>query len=368
MSRDRLDVLDRFVPLFEPLEPSFEGFLRRRDRRRRRQRLTAGVVGLAVFAAAVWMVAAAGSFGNKGTPAVTGPTAPPASERVGFVGLPPEGAEPSRPESGERVLTLIGRSPPPGGDLDRLWVYADGRIVWDRGGDHPYGANALTTGLLEQRLTPEGVELLRSEVLATGLFERDAAFVSQDGAPWLTILVRDGERVVRVHWARPRLQEDDAVTPTPEQRSALERVDALLTDPASWLPASAWVDREIRAYVPSTFAFCFTGAGQSPSPSLILDSLPERVRALLLTKDLTGYPFHHGVITCAAVTTEEARALAERIEATGAERNQVLNTYRLDYRYTKRGTPRWSISVYFEPYLPHGEFLVCSPCRREVPG
>jgi Tol biopolymer transport system component len=75
---DRFDVLERFAPLFDAPEPSFEDFLHRRDRKRRNQRITAGVVGIAVFVAAVWIVTSGGSF-NRTQPAVTGPTVPPAS-------------------------------------------------------------------------------------------------------------------------------------------------------------------------------------------------------------------------------------------------------------------------------------------------
>ncbi len=53
MSNNRFDVLERFAPLFEAPEPSFEGFLRRRDRTRRNQRIAAGAVGMAVFLASV---------------------------------------------------------------------------------------------------------------------------------------------------------------------------------------------------------------------------------------------------------------------------------------------------------------------------
>ena len=70
MSNDRFDVLDRLAPLFEAPEPSFEAFLRRRDRKRRNQRIAAGVVGIAVFVAAVWIVTSVGSFDRTQTPAV----------------------------------------------------------------------------------------------------------------------------------------------------------------------------------------------------------------------------------------------------------------------------------------------------------
>ena len=51
--------------------------LHRRDRKRRNQRIVAGVVGIAVFVAAVWIVTSGGAF-DRSTPAVpgaeTGPT------------------------------------------------------------------------------------------------------------------------------------------------------------------------------------------------------------------------------------------------------------------------------------------------------
>jgi len=48
--------------------------LRRRDRKRRNQRIAAGVVGIGVFVAAVWIVTSGGPFERTAAPAVTGPT------------------------------------------------------------------------------------------------------------------------------------------------------------------------------------------------------------------------------------------------------------------------------------------------------
>ena len=48
---------------------SFDDLGRRRDRKRRNQRIAAGVVGIAVFVAAVWVVTTAGSFDRTTTPA-----------------------------------------------------------------------------------------------------------------------------------------------------------------------------------------------------------------------------------------------------------------------------------------------------------
>ena len=90
MSNDRFDVLDRLAPLFEAPEPSFEAFLRRRDRKRRNQRISAGVVGIAVFVAAIWIVTSSLSFDRTETPAVPGPalTGPTESSGPGAGSLP----------------------------------------------------------------------------------------------------------------------------------------------------------------------------------------------------------------------------------------------------------------------------------------
>ena len=48
---------------------SKESFLRRRDRKRRNQRITAGVVGIAMFVAAVWIVTSGGSSDRTQRPA-----------------------------------------------------------------------------------------------------------------------------------------------------------------------------------------------------------------------------------------------------------------------------------------------------------
>ena len=99
---------------------------------------------------------------------------------MGFIGLPPEGATPSTPE-GELVVSISRvRHTGHARRVDRLssarstgcrrsascWVLADGRLIWQKYEDLPEGANSLSTGLLEQRLTPEGVELMRSEATA----------------------------------------------------------------------------------------------------------------------------------------------------------------------------------------------------------
>jgi hypothetical protein len=87
---DERERYERAFRQFQMTEPAWEILVDRRDRKRRNQRITAGVVGIAVFVAAVWIVTSVGSLDRSETsvvpggdvtgPAVTGPmeTVPPA--------------------------------------------------------------------------------------------------------------------------------------------------------------------------------------------------------------------------------------------------------------------------------------------------
>ena len=296
----------------------------------------------------------------------------------GFIGLPPQGAAPSTPESGELVLSYLGRPTTlvtlgfP--NYYRAWVYADGRLIWDREGAHPFGGSEQTTGFLEQRLTPEGVELLRSEIISTGLFGHDLALVSGHGLHhWGAIQVRNGDRLVEVEWDTRtfltwRENEDRARfrDATPEQASALERLSARLTDPASWLPASAWDDREIRAYVPSRVAICAQGydppiepSNEPPpiEPSEIFALLPGPAKDVLRAKGRTNPD------KCYEVTAEEARAIAGALDDAGLERDdpEVWQAYTIDAPEPIRKQGWKQGIVFFLTMLPHGE-VICSHC------
>jgi hypothetical protein len=289
----------------------------------------------------------------------------------GFIGLAPLGTTPSTPESGElEIFYWVDRGAPGVAEgRSRNWVYADGRLLSLRGG-----------GLLEQRLTPEGLELLRSEILSTGQFSHEPppppppppcpkGETSGDngcappqplpppGEPlevpfFTTIEVRDVGRLSRV-----------------DRASDLYRLEERLTDPASWLPASAWVDRERRAYVPSTYAVCYGGwpPDQPIEPSRLLTLLPPAAEDLLQAKDRTqkeglfGSPgdFHVVVDHCSDVTNEEAHMLAQVFDDAGFE--PFMPASRLGYRFETPGQNEKNAQIYFEPYLPHGE-VICSVC------
>jgi dipeptidyl aminopeptidase/acylaminoacyl peptidase len=70
---DTRPLLERVMERVELRPFTLEGFHDRRDRKRRNQRIAAGVVGMAVFVAAVWIVTSVGSLDRSETPAVPGP-------------------------------------------------------------------------------------------------------------------------------------------------------------------------------------------------------------------------------------------------------------------------------------------------------
>jgi hypothetical protein len=81
---DEREIVRVAVERLAPPEPAYERLVERRDRNRRNKRITAGIVGMAVFVAAVWIVTSGLSFDRTQTPIAprpveTGPTqtAPP---------------------------------------------------------------------------------------------------------------------------------------------------------------------------------------------------------------------------------------------------------------------------------------------------
>jgi Tol biopolymer transport system component len=72
------DLLERIGERFTFPDDMFERLERRRDRKRRNKRIAAGVVGIAVFVAAVWIVTTGGSFNRTQQPAVQPTPTPPA--------------------------------------------------------------------------------------------------------------------------------------------------------------------------------------------------------------------------------------------------------------------------------------------------
>jgi hypothetical protein len=312
----------------------------------RRHRWPIVAVAAAVVAVLVSALVLAIRHGPTERDPATPPTAPAdvVAGRVGFVGLPPPGAIPSTPEVGELVVFVQG--PEVG---SRTWVYADGRLIWHRYADLPEGATPYFTGFLEQRLTPEGVELLRSETAS--LLDGDQLRPDRaervpnlrQPCPWVDcrLLVRDGSSLVSVPWPG----EDSPVL-------------ARINDLGSWLPASAWEDPEIKAYVPSRYSVCY----DSEAPGF--DRMPQLVQDLFSDawRDPASPTFN-----CADLTTEEARSLVDAVDDAGLGRDNLGEPgYSLEYPIDIDGdfpfaSNRLTLAFGFEPYLPHFE-VYCQNC------
>jgi hypothetical protein len=390
----------------------YDALLRRRDRNRRNQRIAAGVVGIAVFVAAVWIVTSGLSLDRSETSVVpgggvTGPTGSlvPNSTGVNVINLPPEGAPPSSPEHGELVLSVEGRGIAADSALTRMYLYADGRLIWWREGDLPPGATG--HDILEQRLTPEGVELVRSEVVSSRLIDPDpdsGVMVDGEADPdpfaFLGFMrVRDADRLVGREFAHegydtggPHRVGETTCRPawgcahiaTAEEESAIKRLTTRLADPASWLPASAWADQGIKIYVPTTYRVCYGGTAGTIKRDRLLHAIPGPVQELLEARDAekNEADFNEYIsfgdwvdgaratAYCSELTTEEARDVVRGLDDAGFEREQFPT-------YANGPTNRWYAHATFEyifsvpdptgeaalwidPNFPHG--AVCITC------
>jgi hypothetical protein len=295
---DLKELLDREARRVDEAPDALGSVLRRRDRKRGNQRIAAGVVGIGVFVAAVWIVSGVASLDRGDTtvvpagsgttgPAETGPalTTRPTGD---YVWLPPEGVEPSTPARGTVIREEDGIHP-----WRYTQVYADGRVIWfAQTGYTGNTTTAPTIGWLERRLTPEGIHLLRSGEVSVG-------------PPWL-------------------------------------------------LPATAWEDTEVEWYVPSRYVVC--GDWHETFPLL-----PQRTQDLLqgytsdeaVTRGEVDYGAGGRGVACPAVTIEEARALDETFREVGFERSETAGGLVYDIPDVA--------SIGLIPLLPDGSFHQCCP-------
>jgi hypothetical protein len=121
-------------------------------------------------------------------------------------------------------------------------LYADGRLL-------RYPSSDVHGGIAELRLTPEGVELVRSAFFSAGL---DAGLTPTDvwSACLCVIKARDesGRLVFSGDMPSAQSQQVDL-----EIQGEVDRLIEFITHLDASLPATAWADREIKAYVPSRY-------------------------------------------------------------------------------------------------------------------
>jgi hypothetical protein len=363
---DEHELVRRAVERLAPPEPAFDRLLDRRDRRRRNER-TAALVGIAVFAATAWAVANSEPRRTV-QPAVPRPTTVRVPEPVpeatypgpvGLTGLPSPGSTPSSPTKGQLVLHFgFAHTAGDPGNF-RLNLYEDGRLIWNRLGDGRT-RTAKPTGWIEQRLTAEGVDLIRSEVLSTGLFDRDLHFSGGEGLFSGAVEVQDGDLRVLVTWGDVGAIDLDGVervVPTREQATALRRLDARLLNTAAWLPASAWEDQELRPFVPSMFSICYDTEADIGLEG-VLAQFPREADDLLRSWQPTYEAIRGGAdsptgidIWCSRAPTEQARSLARVLD--DARSQEIEGQGELGYVFGGDDPETADVILWFGAVLPH---------------
>jgi hypothetical protein len=274
----------------------------------------------------------------------------------GFIGLPPERAIPSAPTLGRLVASywIVTGDTLSNPRRVKAWLYADGRLIWQRENDPrlprpPEAANRWSSGLVEQRLTRTGVDRLRSEIVASGLFDRELTLILGDDEPCLSFIqVRRGGTLTALRWTGGQCAVHDARPATSRHARAVTRLKAQLADPAAWLPAGAWKQQRFRAFVPSRFAIGFWSTGGSRELSEILAPLPRPAQ-----EALRGLSWREGIVgPTAPVTTNQARQLDKALAAAGLIRKR--GAFVLSYRFENEATGE-TLSLTLGPLLPHGE-------------
>jgi hypothetical protein len=276
----------------------------------RRARSSRGLVALAAAAIVVALAVAGIAIRNDDRSRVD--TTPPDTAPPRLIPLPPEGATPSAPVTGVPLLSLQaceGPSSLPWSGI--LALYADGRLLWHTYDDpfegDPSGGNdpRPKTGWLEQRLTPEGTELLRSELVSSGLLSprQEPTYTCPPGS--YRADARTGDHYEFYVGKLPR--------------DLVERI----AEPASWLPASAWEDRAVRPFVAASYSVCISGLEPRISVAEIATALPARVGDLVRARDWAENHWGPALwIWCTVMTTEDARTFAEALDAAALARNE----------------------------------------------
>ena len=273
--------------------------------------------------------------------------------QVGIMGLPPVGAAPSTPETGELIVHMWS-SQTSTAPWMRIFVYADGRLITQREGWTASGprdeALYRETSYLERRLTPEGVEALWDYARSSGLFEADGEVVLNVGdvrstCP-RTLQVRNGDHLVSVTCTDGRNDGDPQDEATPEQLGWIVRLQDRLIDPASWLAPSAWEDYTATPYVASRYMVCIWYGESSVLPEAAVEVLAEGTPAT--------HPHDPDNTSCTTLTTEQARQLTTALDEVGTRREgkAEISYFLVDAAGDDAG------NMMLTPYLPHGQ----APC------
>ena len=315
-----METMKLLAPVGDPVRAEVEDAVIREARRHaRRRRLRSGGLGAVV----VGLVAAAWVLNALSSVQLTTPT---------FVDLPPDGAPPSAPAAGELVVEYPTENV-------RAWLYGDGRLITMRmyGTFNEHGWP--NSGFLEQRLTPSGVEMIRSYV---------AAHVSEPVEE--TRPANERGRDVRVRVGDKLYRRSGTYGP-PYWRCNWGGCEKYITDLNSVLPASAWVNKEYRQYVPTRYRICaYAGRNGHDAPvELVRAALPAEVREVFTPGAAAASGWG-----CVHVSPDTARTAETSLVAAGfpAEQRTVQQ-----YTFTipVPDGREYTGSVMIGPVLPNGD-------------
>lgn len=131
-------------------------------------------------------------------------------------------------------------------------------------------------------------------------------------------------------------------------------------------PEDVWAEAEWRPYVPAEYAVCHWEQGDTSgrwvAASAVLAELPPAARTLLRDRQrpFTGFSFDptrdppglQGPVECFALTTEEADRLVE------VSFQPDLRRYRADGAILTFVGERRDVEMWIQPVMPHGEFVL----------
>jgi hypothetical protein len=303
-------------------------------------------------------------FGPPGSaePSVVASASPGPVDVSEIRGLPPEGTTPSDPTLSELVLRHEGSVAAP---WTTMWVYADGRLLTSRFlGSRPAGIGDEYIGFVERRLTPAGVEFLRSRALLTGLFDDDLLVAMEAGqGGFLELHVENDGRLVRALWAN-RVNGwigQSAPAATAEQQRALTDLSRFLTDTAEW-PTDIWSDSTQRAYVPSHYALWVRGLPTQVDPARIWAALPDAAQDVIRAGELASMEWSPGADDLVLLTTDQARSLAATLLAEGVEHQAPeASGHWLRFTLEDPDRPGNEVWISFSPILPDGQATWLGP-------
>jgi hypothetical protein len=310
---------------------------RRRSRRRITLAAAAAVVLATVSGVAAWNTQMENRSGGVTDQPADSDCLPPGqvpsysattTERPDFIGGPVV-----NPQAEGRACRVVLRKyfhSRLGSHTGKVWLLSDGRVIYWTDG---------TDGLVEQRLTAEGVERVRvmavdlvTDVRPTCREPRDPSLrrmlpSCQDRWSASTISYQG-----RTHWISTKI-DVDAETYLSDYSELADRLFDL-----SWLPDSAFVSQEPRPYTPNWWATCYGGrypvdgetwTGDYPvDRQQVLDRLPDDAAAVLRDKDTTTVPIRWGddnglpgetTQFCTIVSATEQQVISSDLDYRGSE-------------------------------------------------